>query len=262
MLFATVTTGAITWEFSDAHLLLTGIGAALGGLIVGPIVLLLGSLNLKINNLLRRVNETEASLREMTNIRPLLKGPPLDYGGWAMDPHLGKTLAQVIYRHEPNHIVECGSGTSTVFMARCLDQAGVEGNVLAIDHLEEFASKTRALSEDHGLAESIRVVTAPLEEKTLADGTTQPWYGIGPQDFEDELPIELLVVDGPPSDTAVRARYPALPVLKDACADDCVVVLDDGGREEERSIAQDWAEQFGMDASYVSGGKGGWILHK
>lgn len=258
-LIVALAAGGVVWKVSAESVWASILGAGLGGLLTGALVVLLGSVNVKLNNLLRRVNETEASLQEMVNIRPLLDGPPLDYGGWAMDPHLGKTMAQLIARHEPRFVVECGSGTSTVFIAQCLKRKKTDGRVLALEHLDRFAEETRKMLRDHEVEEYGTVITAPLEQRDL-EGRNQPWYGVDLAHFDQEPAIDLIVVDGPPATTGQWARYPALPLLRGYLADECVVLLDDGDRDEETAIAQNWARRFDLEATYVSGDTAAWIL--
>jgi len=257
--FAGGVAAALAWMGGNGSPGLAILAGALGALIVGPLVLLVGSMNVKIDNLVRRVNETESTLQEMINIRPLLDGPPLDYGGWAMDPHLGKTLAQIIARHEPESILECGSGTSTVFMAQCLKREITGGHVVALEHLERFAGETRQLLKEHKVEEYGEVITASMEQRSV-DGRKQPWYGVDLHQLEEKCPIDLLVVDGPPGDTSPRARFPALPLLHEYVSDDCIVILDDGDREEEVGIAKEWAQIFDMEETYIPGGTGAWVL--
>ena len=258
-LLAGVSAGFLSWILSGGHWGATTAGGILGGFSIGILLALLGSFNLKVNDIRKEMHREHASLREMTNIRPLIDGPPLDYGGWAMDPHLGKTLAQVISRHNPKCILECGSGTSTVFMAQrvMLEEGG--GQVYALEHLERFARETRLKVSDHGLDRYAEVVTAPLRIWDV-DGDERPWYGIDPDRLKQIPSIDLLVVDGPPKETSDKARYPALPILSDRISEECVVILDDGDRDEEMKIAKEWARNFDMEATYISGGKGGWIL--
>jgi predicted O-methyltransferase YrrM len=216
-------------------------------------------MNVKLNHVLRRVNESEETLHELINIRPLVDGsPPLDYGGWAMDPQLGKILAQVISRQRPGWIVECGSGSSTVFMGYCLRRIEGEGKVTAFEHMPEYADKTRALVEAHGVSDCVEVITAPLERRTI-DGRDWSWYGVDPHSFSDRT-IDLLVVDGPPHTTGTQARYPAIPVLREHLSEDCVIVLDDADRPEEKEVARLWGDELEARVEYRSGGTGTCIL--
>lgn len=257
---ATGCAGWVAWTISGGTWEMALPSALLGGLIVGPLVVLLGSVNLKLNFLRDQIRRSHTSLREMTNIRPLLDGPPLDYGNWAVDPFLGKVLAQQIARHKPSHIVECGSGTSTVFMAKLLDDESQGGIVTALEHLAEYARKTEKKLNDHNIRNKAQVVHAPLEE-VIVDGKQLSWYEITPDHFDDQQ-IDMMVVDGPPKSTGPLARYPAAFVLQDYLADDCVIVMDDADRPDEESAAYRWAELLEAEIEYVGGPKGTFLLHR
>lgn len=261
-LLAAVAGSGLGWITGDAHWLAVLLGAFLAAIIVGPLFLLLGSINVKLNDMrgqvLKHVDEKHEALREMVNIRPVLDGPPLDYGDWAMDPFLGKVLAQTIARYQPDNIVECGSGTSTVVMAQFLARYNPSGHVWAIDHLEEFATKTEELVVEYGYSENVDVLTAPLREWDV-DGKELTWYGLSPDRFE-ERSIDLLVVDGPPWNTGPQARYPAAFILEPYLAEDCVIILDDGDRADEEQAARRWAEFLDAEIEYRGGPKGTYVL--
>lgn len=235
-------------------------GALFGGLLIGILVALLGSTTIKLNFLREQIRQDHTSLREMTNIRPLLDGPPLDYGNWAIDPFFGKVLAQLIHRHEPTHILECGSGTSTVFMARLQKRVCREGTVTALEHLDEYAQKSCQLVEDHGLSEMAEVVHAPLEECEV-EGESLTWYGVDPRRFEENK-IDMMVVDGPPHSTGPLARYPAVFILEPYLSDECMVVMDDADRDDEEKAAHRWAELLNADLEYLGGPKGTYVIRR
>jgi hypothetical protein len=58
--------------------------------------------------------------------------------------------------------------------------------------------------------------------------------------------VDLLLVDGPPADTAdkVLARYPALPALHGRLARGATVVLDDVERPGEQEVLRRWEGEF------------------
>lgn len=252
--------GWLAWILSGGQWSAACAAGVLGIITVGPLVVLTGSLNLKMNDLRGEIQRRYISLREMTNIRPLLDGPPLDYGNWAVDPHLGKVLAQLICRHEPDYILECGSGTSTVFMARVQHRFHPDGTVTALEHLPEYAEESRRLLEDHGLGEQANVILAPLEEWNI-QGKQQPWYGVNRDRFTEQS-IDMMVVDGPPETTGPMARFPAAVALKPYLSKKCVIVLDDGDRSDEKKTAQQWAEMLDADLEYAGGPKGTYILRR
>lgn len=115
------------------------------------------------------------------------------------------------------------------------------GHVWSMEHDPVYASKTRKLLEDQGLLAWATVVDAPL--------TTRPQTGFAPWYATDGLmipdgSIDLLVIDGPPQNSAPLARYPALPVLNTKLSADCTIFLDDADRADEQAIVSRWIMEF------------------
>lgn len=205
---------------------------------------------------LRDQRETE-ELRALVNVRPLTRRLPLDLGGWAADPVFADEVVRRILRRSPRRIVECGSGWTTVLMAACLRELEA-GRVLALEHDESYANRTRRLLSAAGCGERAEVIDAPLEPYHLR-GEERPWYSLDQADGI-EAPIDFLVVDGPPESLAPAARYPAVPVLQSRLGEEYTVLLDDGFRKDEISIARAWGRILGLEPELLPGGRGVWLL--
>lgn len=161
-------------------------------------------------------------------------------GGWAATPQtLLAMVAEVQSRDGEVLVVECGSGTSTVWLAATMRQRG-SGRVVAVEHEEEFAEATREHLRRNGLQAWAEVRCAPLTDVEVGDRTFR-WYD--PACFEDLGGIDVLLVDGPPWRTGDLARYPALPVLAGRLGEGALVVLDDVDRDQERATARRWVEE-------------------
>jgi predicted O-methyltransferase YrrM len=135
-------------------------------------------------------------------------------------------------------VVECGSGSSTVWLAAACRERG-RGRVVALEHDPDYGEQTGAALAANGLTDHAEVRVAGLEPLEL-DGETFQWYARGA--WSDLTGIDLLFVDGPPGATGPHARYPALPVFAPGLQDDAVVVLDDTVRAEEAEILRRWQE--------------------
>lgn len=167
--------------------------------------------------------------------------PMPELGGWAATP---STMLWILDRvmSEPVHtIVECGSGTSTVWIATALKARGADGRVVALEDNEHYAEITRAELERLGLSDWATVVHAPLVDTGLPDDSSQPWFDLSGLALPGE--IDLLFVDGPPSRVAPQVRYPAFPLLADRLAPSAVVILDDTGRPAEDAIVERWSRE-------------------
>jgi predicted O-methyltransferase YrrM len=144
--------------------------------------------------------------------------------GWAASPDLLLVLVDQLIARRPSLIVECGSGASTLWLALALRRFGIDGRIVALDHDPVFAAKTRDFLARHEVSHLAEVRDAPLEDLSL-DGGTYSWYAR--RAWKDLTGIDLLFVDGPPAATGPKARYPALPLLREALNPAAIVVLDD-----------------------------------
>jgi predicted O-methyltransferase YrrM len=144
--------------------------------------------------------------------------------GWAASPDLILVLVDQVIAQRPSLIVECGSGTSTLWLALALRRFGIDGRIVALEADPVFADKTRGFLARHGVSDVAEVRDAPLEDLSLADGS-YPWYAR--RAWKNLAGIDLLFVDGPPAATGAKARYPALPSLREALNPASIVIVDD-----------------------------------
>ncbi|RIQ20885.1 class I SAM-dependent methyltransferase [Jiangella rhizosphaerae] len=185
---------------------------------------------------------TEGQLAELSALANLYAMLGADdevpaFGGFAASPRTVLRLASLVRRLPSDAlIVECGSGSSTVWLALACRRAG-KGRVVALEHHELYAGRTREALARHGLEDVAEVRVAPLEPVTVG-GEKHDWYA-APQ-WTDLRGIDLLFVDGPPGSVGPRSRYPAFPLLATALDDGAIVALDDAQRQDEADIAADW----------------------
>jgi predicted O-methyltransferase YrrM len=153
--------------------------------------------------------------------------------------------------------LEASSGTSTLAIAYALERVG-KGRVIALEHDAVYAERTQRMLALHGLQHRATVVHAPLVEHRI-NGAVLLWYDISKAAID--LPVDMVVVDGPPDTTRPMARYPAIPVLLSKLAKSTRVLLDDGGRQDERTTAERWAKEFkATSMQYLELEKGAWLL--
>ena len=152
--------------------------------------------------------------------------PMPELGGWAMTSASLVWVVDQISSGRVSTILECGSGSSTVWFALALEQRGTPGRIVSLESSAAYADETRARLAELGLADRAQVLTAPLVDLDLPGRATQPWFDTSMLS-DDIVGVDLLFVDGPVGDTAPQARYPALPVLADRLTDNALVLLDD-----------------------------------
>jgi predicted O-methyltransferase YrrM len=176
--------------------------------------------------------------------------PPLR--GWAASPDFLLVIAQDALQRQPEVIVECSSGTSTLTLARCCQING-KGRVFSLEQDPEYAAATRKRLLEQGLDDWATIVDAPLVSYEKMGG--QRWYSL--EGLDATKPIDLLVIDGPPWNTAALARYPALPMLIERLSSNAAIYLDDAERDEEKATLKRWSEEIpdlGVKKNYCEKG--------
>lgn len=159
---------------------------------------------------------------------------------WAVSPDAVSLLIEELLDVRPTLAVECGSGTSTLWLALAAKQRGLDTRIVALDHEAEYAAKTNRLLEHHGVADIAVARVAPLVDVIDADGASQKWYD--PATIEDLDDIGLLFVDGPPATVGPLARFPALPQLWSRLSPDASIVVDDMIRKDEQNVVDLWMQ--------------------
>lgn len=165
--------------------------------------------------------------------------PPL--GGWAASPDFGLLVVQELLRVRPAVAVELGSGATTLLMALAIRQHSLSTRLVALEHRADFKERTEALLADNGVDDLVDVRLAPLGPSSLPDHPTR-WYDESALAGLEE--IGLVVVDGPPSYTGSRARYPAVPLLAPHFAEQVSILADDTIRDDDLEVVGAWSRQL------------------
>jgi hypothetical protein len=188
-------------------------------------------------DMLRRDLQRDVSaLFALNRLLPFAQVVPAP-GGWAATPDtLLALVGRIIGTPGPTTVVECGSGTSTVWMALALKQRG-EGRMISLEHDPAFAKQTRARLAELGLDDVAEVRDAPIETVSI-DSVDYSWYSPGALSGIQD--VSLLFVDGPPGALGRNARFPAGSMLGDRVVDGGWIVLDDIDREDERKVLERW----------------------
>lgn len=232
LLFAALTVGLWAW-----------IGSRAGGVVLVAAVAVIVGMQLHLYR--RRRADDVQQRRHMQALFFLFsafdfRAPLPSLTGWAISPELAATLVTLIRTHEPDVILELGSGTSTIVMGYAVEQKG-RGQVLSLDHSRQYGAQTERQLAAHALQDWTEVRHAPLKPFEQ-QGTTWSWYDLDA--IEDDLTIDMIVIDGPPYETGTMARYPAVPALYDHLSEDAIIVLDDAYRDEERAMLNCWREVY------------------
>lgn len=169
------------------------------------------------------------------------KGAPLPpAGSYAVRAAGADEISRLIRRSAPENVVECGSGSSTAWIASTLEKCG-KGRVYSLEHDPYYAQQTRDLLSGLGLQHRAEVIEAPLEQRIAQDGAETPWYAGSSRQHLPEH-IDVLFVDGPPGNTGPRVRRSAWEVLGDRLSPGSLLAVDDAQRPQEAAILKEWEE--------------------
>lgn len=182
--------------------------------------------------------QLEAYIDIRNSIHPRAPMPSLR--GWAASPDVVRLLAETVQQRRPKLIVECGSGSSGIWLGYFAEQIK-PAKVVCLEHDERYWRMSRDLVRAHDLDGVVEVRLAPLADWKHGE-KIYSWYDV--EALEDLTDIGLLFVDGPPGTVGPEARFPAVPVLFPRCADDAVIVLDDAERDEEIAVSDGWLDEY------------------
>lgn len=160
----------------------------------------------------------------------LVQGGYLPWTTGSMRPTGLVEVCNEIVHGNRTRILECGTGVSTVLLARLLREREA-GVLTSLEHDPHWATLIQDQLRRECLDRHVRVVHAPLHGDP-------PWYLL------DEMPddIDLLIVDGPPAFEPGHGarRAPALARFDDRLVLDAAVILDDIDRPGEQQVIATW----------------------
>jgi len=163
----------------------------------------------------------------------LVQGGYLPWSTGSMRPAGLVAVCNEIVHGARTQILECGSGVSTVLLARLLRERRA-GGLVALEHDPHWAGVVQDQLQRESLDTIARVLHAPLDGEP-------PWYRLaGLHDVQDA--VDLLIVDGPPAFDPGHStrREPALPRFDERLVDGATVILDDIARPGERQVIASW----------------------
>lgn len=178
--------------------------------------------------------EPERLLRDDALLRRLYYG--WGNGTWTVQNEYLRACCRRIMDKEAVNILECGSGLSTILFAVFSQRYGV--TITTLEHLPHWSEKVQSTLKRLGL-DSVSVYTAPL--RSYGDFH---WYDPPFEHIPDTF--DTVICDGPLGKT-LGGRVGLLPVMKNHLDPQCMILLDDGAREDERHIAGRWSQQLGTD---------------
>lgn len=211
--------------------------------------LLFNAIQSKLQQLRTSAEELPKDLTDYSSLVQRFGVEALDMpriGGWAATvPAITVMVQEILGRPTLENVLDIGSGASTVWSALAMRERGY-GKCYALEHDPQFVSTLRTKLGDLGLERWAEVIYAPLvgwspsfdyahSDFQLPD----QWYSLN---SIRGLDLDAVFVDGPPGRRQELSRVPALESLYGQLRDDCLVVVDDTIRVEEKEIVSIWSE--------------------
>jgi len=157
--------------------------------------------------------------------------------GWAISPDaIAWVLAALQERSAPT-LVEFGSGQSTVILSSVLKRHG--GRLLSVEHDLGYLETIRRQIGACELSEKVEFFHSPLRPNESLGGQFSYDVTILP-----DVPIDIALIDGPPSANALLTRLPPLRWSVRHLKPGGSVFLDDTLREGEQACLQHIQKEF------------------
>jgi len=184
------------------------------------------------------LNKPTSSYQPLSDLLSLHKGIPYDET-WSAAADFLELIARQVLSNKPLHILECGSGLTTLVLAKAC-QMSRQGHVYTLENGQVYAETTEQIIDSYALNDYVTVMQAPLMDYPLGENTYQ-WY---PTTELPAVEFDMFVIDGPAGFIQKHSRYPALPLMQDRMAAGCRVFLDDAARDDEKELVTMWQEEF------------------
>lgn len=197
----------------------------------------------------RRADYLLSDIMGWQMLSPLMHDRPyLPFTGAALRPFCLSHILNDILVNSRKHIIEFGSGVSTLIIARLIKANDLPAKMVSIEHDENWCMRLRRLVKEEGLEEIVNQVHAPLGACHLSKNNCE-WYktesiisAIKSNKFD------MIIVDGPPAwkPEIQLSRYPAVPFMLDNLDETFSIFLDDAIRPGEKDIIKMWEKELGL----------------
>lgn len=187
--------------------------------------------------------EMRGEMRDLWGLSGMFAGearPLPSPGSWAITADAARYLIRWLEVHGSDVVVELGPGVSSILLTR---KKHSDRRFFGLESDPAFMPVVKDLLDYHEVA-NYKLLFAPLQWQEVS-GRSVNWYS---QAAIAQLPerIDVLLVDGPPNQTADQQRWPAWPLLRGRMPSGSLVFLDDTSRPDEWETVQSWLQTGGL----------------
>lgn len=176
---------------------------------------------------------------------------PIKLHKWPLSPDITQFLIEKIELNDYDLVIEFGSGTSTLVIAKALKihkKKYPSKNIIqvAFEHNKQYYNQTKKILKIENLLDNIQLYHLQLINIEINNQKFK-YYDCSKEmeklSQNKNIKNILVLVDGPPGNTCNQARYPAMYYLtKYFRSHNIDIVLDDYKRAEEKKVVDMWEE--------------------
>lgn len=174
----------------------------------------------------------------------------LPFTPFSLNPFTILHILNDILFNDRKQIVEFGSGISTIIISRFIKINNLDTKILSFDNNNKWLDIISKELEKYNCKEPVSLVYSELTKHNNIDikkYDNDYWYNIEKVNTNINTlknDIDLVIVDGPSTDTSTYIRYAALPVIKERLSKSSCIFLDDINRTSEKEILQEWNKEL------------------
>lgn len=156
-----------------------------------------------------------------------------DEDGWALALDALRFLTALVRRLQPAHVLELGSGLSTLALARERQLGGGRSSLTVLEHDPAFAEQSARKLQEDGVADGVELRLTHLVSRRYRGSFLPVYWEVGAR-LEHDPRADLVLADGPPGPLGGRegAIYQALERSRPGT----LILLDDADRAQESAI--------------------------
>ena len=160
--------------------------------------------------------------------------------------HTLSVIINDIIINKRRHIIEFGSGISTLAIANLIKTNNLDCSFIAVEDNEEWFQYIKSFLSRNVLQKYVNIIHAPLKKNSLALKNNF-WYSdqVLQRNISSDSKFDLVIIDGPAAwKQKIRlSRYPAVPYLINILSEEYSIYLDDINRKGEKKIMSLWSHK-------------------
>tara|TARA_R110002020_G_scaffold293535_4_gene509066 strand:- start:20491 stop:21213 length:723 start_codon:yes stop_codon:yes gene_type:complete len=212
----------------------------------------------RLRNFLKEVREDLKSVKYGQNqmwatkkLQSLFSGEHfIPQTSWSMSPQGIVHCLNIISINKPKAIIEFGSGSTTLYIAKLLQLEKHKISFFSIESDLEWKSEIERQIQFYNLKDYVTIILAPIIEspEKINYRDQKKWYDTSVIEtlIKKVNHFDLIIVDGPFGSSTPFARYSAFPFLQNQTSAESIWLLDDTERDQEREIIREWQRKSGQ----------------